>query len=177
MRTAVEKIYAYGLRKFTMDEIASELKISKKTIYKYFRSKDEIIVEYFDETVESDKKNTLEAIKKDCPLPEKINDIIYSYHKYRLPASVIDEVHKFYYDEWLKIQELRKFKIKKIEEILIEAKNMGKLKPNVELHIVSSILESISDTFLDYKFLSENNITMKEAMKSVLNILLYGILK
>lgn len=41
----------YGLKKFTIDEVAAELHISKKTLYQYFRGKDEIIREYFEETL------------------------------------------------------------------------------------------------------------------------------
>lgn len=177
MKVAVEKINTYGLRKFTMDEIAADLKVSKKTIYKNFKSKDHIIVQYFDEIIESDKNYILEAIKKDCSLIDKLNSIIYSYHKYKLPVAVLDEAHKFYYDEWEKVQKLKDFKLKLIEMTLKEAKETEILKNNVKLCIVSSILEGVSNTFLDYKFLVKNDMTMKEATKSVLDILLYGILK
>lgn len=33
----------FGLRPITMDDIAGELSISKKTIYKYFSNKDELV--------------------------------------------------------------------------------------------------------------------------------------
>lgn len=54
--TAANKIQMHGLKKFTIDEIAKDLKISKKTIYKYFNSKDAIVEEFFKTVVESDKK-------------------------------------------------------------------------------------------------------------------------
>ena len=176
MKVAAEKIQIYGLKKFTMDEIAADLKISKKTIYKHFKSKDVIIFEYFNEIIESDKNDTLESIKKDCSLVDKLNSIIYSYHKYKLPVNVLDEAYKFYYDEWEEIQKLKDFKLKLIENTLKEAMEAGILKSNIQLHIVSAILESVSNTFLDYKFLSKNNITMKEAMNEAITILLHGIL-
>ena len=177
MKVAAEKIQTYGLRKFTMDEIASQLKISKKTIYNHFKSKDNIISEYFKEIIESDKKYTIEAIKRDVSLEEKLNSVIFSYHKYKLPVNILDEAHKFYYEEWEKIQELKEFKLKLIENILKETMEAGLLKDDIQLHVISLILESVSNTFLDYKFLSENNITMKDAMNGMVTILLHGILK
>ena len=177
MKVAVEKIQTYGLRKFTMDEIASELKVSKKTIYKHFKSKDDIIFEYFKEIIESDKNYTIEAIKKDVFLEDKLNSIIFSYHKYKLPINILDEAHKFYYEEWEKIQELKEFKLKLIETTLKEAMESGILKSDIKLHLISFILESVSNTFLDYKFLSKNNMTMKDAMNEMITILLHGILK
>ena len=160
-----------------MDEIARELKVSKKTIYKYFKSKDDIIVEYFKEIIETDKNDTLESIKKECSLVDKLNSIIYSYHKYKLPVNVLDEAYKFYYEEWEKIKKLKDLKLNLIETILKEGMEAGILKNDIELNIISAILESVSNTFLDYTFLSKNDMTMKEAMKQVMAILLYGILK
>lgn len=177
LKTAAEKIQIYGLKKFTMDEIAAELKISKKTIYKYFKSKDEIIVEYFNEIIETDKNNTLESIKKDFSFVEKLNAIVYSYHKFRLPAIVLDEAHKFYYAEWEKVQKLRDFKLNLIETTIKEGIEQGVLRSDIEVNMITLILESVSNTFLDYQFLSKNDMTMKEAMNQVMTILLHGILK
>lgn len=177
MKVAAEKIKLYGLRKFTMDEIASEIKISKKTIYKYFKSKDAIIIEYFKEIIESDKKHTMESIKKDESLENKLSSVIFSYHKYKLPIAILDEAHKFYYDEWKKIQDLKNLKLQLIENILKESMESGVLKTNTNLHIISLILESVSNKFFDYEFLSRNNMRMKDAINETISILLYGILK
>ncbi|MPQ31127.1 TetR/AcrR family transcriptional regulator [Clostridium estertheticum] len=176
MKIAAQKIQTYGLRKFTMDEIASELKMSKKTIYKHFKSKDDIIFEYFNEIIESDKNYTIESIKKDGSLEDKLNSIIFSYHKYKLPVNTLDEAHKFYYDEWNKLQDLKDFKLKLIETTLKESMESGVLRDDINLNLISSILESVSNTFLDYKFLSKNNMTMKDAMNETITILLHGIL-
>lgn len=177
MKTAAGKIQIKGLRKFTMDEIALELKVSKKTIYKYFPSKDDIIVEYFKEIIESDKEYTLEAVNKDCSLEAKMNSLIYSYHKYKLPVNVLDEAYKFYYEQWEKVQELKNFKLKLAEEILKQGVEAGVIKENINLRTVSLMLESISSTFLDYKFLSKNDMTIKGALKEVTEIMLHGVLK
>lgn len=40
-------IQQHGLKKFTVDEITAELRISEKTICRYFNSKYDIIQEYF----------------------------------------------------------------------------------------------------------------------------------
>src|SRR5215831_11491328 len=43
LSTAKSQFLQFGFSKVTVDEIASKLGISKKTIYKFFSSKDEII--------------------------------------------------------------------------------------------------------------------------------------
>lgn len=177
IKVAAEKIQIHGLRKFTMDELASELKVSKKTIYKYFKGKDDIISEYFKEIIETDKNYTIESVKEKSSLVDKLNAIIYSYHKYKLSANVLDEAYKFYYDEWEKVQELKNFKLGIIESVLKKGMEEGILKKDINLNITSLILESVGNTLLNYKFLSENNINIKDAMDDVIKTVLYGILK
>ncbi len=38
-----EKFFTYGFKKITMDELAVDLQMSKKTIYKYFNSKQNLV--------------------------------------------------------------------------------------------------------------------------------------
>lgn len=43
----VELFYEYGIRNLNMDDISSHLKISKKTLYKYFKSKEDLVEHLF----------------------------------------------------------------------------------------------------------------------------------
>ena len=43
LNVVAQLINRYGLKKFTVDEVATTLRISKKTIYQYFSGKDEIL--------------------------------------------------------------------------------------------------------------------------------------
>ena len=44
--------HLYGFRRTSVDEIASRIGISKKTIYKYFSSKDELIRAVIEQVME-----------------------------------------------------------------------------------------------------------------------------
>jgi len=46
---ANKSLFAYGYSALTMDELASDLGISKKTLYVYFRSKDALVEEIFNQ--------------------------------------------------------------------------------------------------------------------------------
>src|SRR5688572_21573610 len=45
---AKELFYKFGIRSITMDDVAKHLAISKKTIYNYFRDKNEIVMKCCD---------------------------------------------------------------------------------------------------------------------------------
>ena len=50
-KKAQELFRRYGVRSVTMDEIASHLGVSKKTIYQYFSDKDELVIEVADSII------------------------------------------------------------------------------------------------------------------------------
>lgn len=57
----------YGVRGVTMDDIAKELAISKKTIYQYFEDKNSIVIECV-------KKNVIEEQGEMCRIEEGVED-------------------------------------------------------------------------------------------------------
>lgn len=173
---AAEKINSYGLKKFTVDEIAAELKISKKTIYKYFKSKDDMILQYFEAIISSDKESVEKTLRSNSEFLEKIHQIVYSNHKYKLPIKLLNEAKLFYPEEWNEIEKLKKYKLNVIKKLLEEAALEGKINSEVNLSVLSKMLERISDTFVDYDFLIGNKLKTTEAIDEAFKIILYGIL-
>lgn len=170
-------IQRYGLKKFTVDEVAAELHISKKTIYQYFSGKDEMIRQYFETNLTSDKQSVLEAMESGADFPDTIHAIIYSSHRYRMPVSILNEAKQFYPDEWTRIEELKQFKLKAIQKLLEKAAEDGVLRPDVHFGILSAMLERVSDLFIDADFLLENGLKATKAIDEALSIIMWGILK
>src|ERR1035437_8261173 len=46
LKSAEELFFHYGVKSVTMDDIASHLGMSKKTIYNFFKDKDELLSEF-----------------------------------------------------------------------------------------------------------------------------------
>lgn len=167
----------YGLKKFTVDEVAAELRISKKTLYQYFDSKDEMIRQYFEEILTSDKQSVLEAVGSERSFLEKIHTIVHSSHRYRLPVRIMDEAKLFYPDEWTKIEGLKQFKLDEFQKLLKQAADEGILRPDIHFGILSAMLERVSDIFIDTDFLLENGMKATQVIDEVLNIIICGIIK
>ncbi|MCR3760871.1 TetR/AcrR family transcriptional regulator [Clostridium felsineum] len=174
---AAEKIRMYGLKKFTIDDIAKELKISKKTIYKYYNSKDAIIEEFFDFVIKSDKESVEAVLNDKVNFHEKINNIIYSNHKYKLPIKILKDMEIFYPEAFKKLNLLKDFKVKAVNNLLKEEIKNGHIRENINFPILCKIFEEISNTFLDYNFLLSNKLTSHEAIEEVIKIIFHGIEK
>ena len=170
-------IERYGLKKFTVDEVAAELHISKKTLYQVFSGKDEMIRQYFEETLTSDRQSVLEAAGSERNFFEKIHAIVHSSHRYRLPVRLMDEAKQFYPDEWARIEDLKQFKLDEFKKLLKQAADEGILRPDIHFGILSAMLERVSELFVDTDFLIENGMKASQAMDETLNIIFGGIVK
>src|ERR1700724_3485388 len=60
LEKATDLFMRYGIRSITMDEIAAQLGISKKTIYQFFTDKDDMVMAVIDQEIQ---KNELECIQ------------------------------------------------------------------------------------------------------------------
>lgn len=174
---AAQLIQRYGLKKFTVDEIASDLKISKKTIYQHFSSKDEIVKAYFETSIESDKDNIQQGMESQKTYLGKIHAIVYSSHKYRLSVPLLNEAKQYYPDVWKDICGLKQFKLDALQNLLEQAAAEGVIKPDIHFGVLIKMLDELSDMFLDYDFLIENKLKTTEAIDAAINIIVNGILK
>lgn len=95
----VDLFFEFGIRNLNMDDISSHLKISKKTLYQYFKSKEDLIEHLFAyDSFKWDKK--ISEIKID-----EINAI-----------DILIQVSTFIYDEMSRLNPKLKFEMKKYYE-------------------------------------------------------------
>jgi AcrR family transcriptional regulator len=82
---AADLFMRYGIRSITMDEIASQLGISKKTIYQFFTDKDDMVSAVIEQEI---KKNESECIGFK-------NDAADAVHEIFLAVEDLDEMLKY----------------------------------------------------------------------------------
>jgi AcrR family transcriptional regulator len=74
---ATDRIMArYGFRKMTMDDVAREARVSKRTIYHYFRSKEEIGLSSIGRVVDEVHQNLRDIAATDSPFQSKLLSMI-----------------------------------------------------------------------------------------------------
>ncbi|MCR5717031.1 MAG: TetR/AcrR family transcriptional regulator [Lachnospiraceae bacterium] len=165
--------------KFTMDDLAMELGMSKKTIYKVFREKDELfltMVDYlFDSIKESEKQifenpdlTTLEKIRAIlCVLPDSYKDI--DFRQLYLLRSKYPQIYR---QVEVRLESGWETTIELIEQGMKE----GVIR-KTQIPIVKMMLEATVEQFFQRDVLLENRISYNEALLEVTNILMDGIVK
>ncbi len=113
LKKITDIFYRCGIKSVTMDEIARELCISKKTLYQYFKDKNDIIeqiVNYHIENMQCD----LCSLYDDS---DNAIDVLLIVSKYisdqlqRVHPSVTFDLQKYYPEAWKKHTDFRKIHI------------------------------------------------------------------
>jgi len=71
-----------GFNETTMREIAQAAGVGKSTLYDYFKSKDEILVSYFENEIEIMTERAQEIVAQDLDVPKKLRKIMQMHLAY-----------------------------------------------------------------------------------------------
>lgn len=174
-----EKIFAQnGFYKTTMDEIAKDLRISKKTIYKHFNSKDELLYCVMDQIMENLAHEIEGIIAGEYNSVEKL---------YLLSKTVLKRISKIS-DKWLDDlrvykpqlwEEIDKFRTKMATKNILRIIAQGKKEELIIDHpseIIITIIMSSVQAVINPQFVMNHNISIQSAGKITLDIVFNGIL-
>lgn len=176
IQTATELIKQYGLRGFTLDDITSELSMSKKTLYKYFASKNELISEIVQRAAAIEKQRVIQEIDRSTTWSEKLNAILSVYSYPAIPFRVLNELQRYFPDEQKTIEEIRRFREQMAMTALKEGITKGDIRDDIDpaimlLTFTKTVLSPIEDQFLNAK-----DMTINQLLEQMKKLLFYGIL-
>ncbi|MGT2802005.1 TetR/AcrR family transcriptional regulator [Streptococcus henryi] len=163
--------------KFTMSELASQLGMSKKTIYQLFVSKEALLLEVVKNTFAKIKEEeqiilsdeSLDIIQKIKALTIVLPDSYKSLNWQRV-GELADKYPKIY----AQIQECLESDWESTLSLYEEAIERGLIKPT-NLAVVKTMIEASIEHFLSTHELEEGQISYIEALETMMDIILYGI--
>lgn len=174
IEAARELFKKYGYKKVTMDEIASESNVTKKTIYTYFKDK-ESLFEYFVKEELLNMKNKIENKKKQMNFIDFISDSIYQMLLFRKNSILINNILKEAASEekaknFIKIFD--KEILNYIENQIIIAIDNGDIK-KCNSRLTAFIIYKV---YISVLFEYEDNLNEKTVTNEITSILKNGLL-
>lgn len=167
-----------GFYKITMDEIAQGLRISKKTIYKYFPSKNLLLESVVKTFMNSTKKRLLKNIAEQENSIMKIRALteVFAELSLKLNQKLLYDLQTHMPELWESVEKFRGELIKKIwEDIINQGKKEGYIidKPN---DIIITVIYSAIRSIINPTFLLHHNYSMSEAFRITFDLLIQGLL-
>lgn len=157
METALKAFTQQGIRAVKMDAIASELSISKRTLYEIYEDKEHLLFETIKNYDERKRQTLTEYAQQDN---HHVLDII--LEAYRLKLKEIRSVNPLFYTDILKYPKLAQY-IKNNNErarerytaFMQRGVDEGYLRPDVNYQMIPYMMEAISQYILTSKLLDK----------------------
>jgi len=130
----------YGFKSITMDDIAREIGISKKTLYLYFTDKNDLVNQTVDNHLSSER-NLCEQLKQDQTDPIEfllaVNENFGDEAKH-ISSAVLFDLRKYFKQAWDKIDTYSKeFIFKQILVNLEEGKEKGLYRKEINERVIA----------------------------------------
>lgn len=175
---AKELFMRYGIRSVTMDEVASQCGISKKTIYQFFDDKDSLVETMMSLEVnniedkcfvgQKESENAVQEVllgdEMALEMFEQMNPaVMYDLQKYYPKAYKILDGHK------------RKFKYNEIEKNLQRGIQEGFYRPEINTDILSKLRTEVVMMPFNHEIFPPSKYSMATVMQELTSYFLHGI--
>ena len=134
IEAARKLFHKFGFKKVSMDEIAKEAGVTKKTIYMYFGSKEELLKYFIQEEISNMEKIVEKVEAKNLDFFETVNQAIYEILQYRKQQDFLNIIARE--AEWLK------------KPIIIESLSM--IDEKIQNYIKNKLQKAKEKGYIDY---------------------------
>lgn len=178
IKSAEELFFRYGIKSVTMDDIAKHLGMSKKTIYQFFRDKDEVVHTLMQEKLKEDEKdfqriadNSSNVIEEVLAIMKHIGVVIGQVN----PSAFYD-LQKYHSRSWSLFKEFKEnFILKMVENTLNKGVQQGLIRPDINVKILAKMrMEQIESGF-NPNIYPPDKFKILDVQLAMIDHFLYGI--
>lgn len=168
-----------GVSKVNMDEIASELRVSKKTIYKFFPSKQDLlkgVVELFTRRV---RKKVKGIVDSDNTFEKKMIDLMLVLGEMlgKMSKQFVLDVQNSSPALWQEIETFRSEHIlSHLYEMFEQAKREHIFRADVDIELFHMVFISSVESIVNPRVLTQQSFSAKEAFNGIMKLLIEGAL-
>ena len=176
---AAELFPRQGFSKVTMDELCDELGISKKTLYRYFISKDALADAVFKWNISSVKNNLLAIMSEHVDYLERLYKLCEFISQFlsRMNKTAQQDLIRHRPDLWKRLELYRKQEIFPLfKNMLDEGIKLGVVRNDIQKDLVMLVLASAVEGILTPEVLTTQSFSTEDAFRGIINIFFNGVL-
>ena len=168
----------YGLKSVTMDDLCREIGVSKKTLYKYFADKNDLVLSIIDFKIEMDKQACLICTNQtDNAIASLINISRFVIEQLaNVNPSVFLDLRKHYPEAWKRMNDHKwEFVLENIRENIVQGKAEGLYRKNLNPAIISRYYVAGMDTIMDGEVYPFPEFKTDEILTEILRFHIRGL--
>jgi AcrR family transcriptional regulator len=177
--TEAKRLFSqFGFRRITMDEIARNLRMSKKTLYALFPTKDDLIRAVVRAIMKPKMEKIRTVTSRSGPVAEFIAGIIGVFHELagEVSAPMTGDM-RMMPEIWREVESARLKAIGDIKKVLERGKRRGEIRPDVNLDLFLRIFIETVNRIGNPAVMMEHNMKPSEMAEQIFGVLFHGIVK
>ena len=135
-----ELFFQAGIKSVTMDDIARHLGMSKKTIYQFFKDKNELVIALVNKKLKEDEQQMAALISKSGNVIEEMLNMMKCSEEMlsRVNPIVIHDMQKYHPEAWKQFQNFKaEVLIRTLEELLTKGIKQGYIREDIDVKIIA----------------------------------------
>lgn len=176
---ARERFLHHGFSKVTVDELSLDLGMSKKTFYKFFPSKEELLRTIIYAMMKGVEGEMERIENSDKPFAERLADVMMLLGKNmgRISRAFQLDIQRFAPALWKEAETFRReHVITRIGRMILKAREEGIFREEInEVILVHMLLHSIQG-IVNPEFLTQQSFSLNEAFRTIFKTLFEGAL-
>lgn len=176
---AREKFLQRGFSKVTLDELAGELGMSKKTVYKFFPSKEELLRAAVHHNMRHIQRALDQIVSSNKPFVEKLIEVMVQIGMQinRLSRASQIDIQRFAPSLWKEIDRFRReHLLSKIETMIIQAREENIFRHDVNEHVLALMLIFSVQGIMNPEVLTNNPFSAQQAFRTIFRTIFEGAL-
>ena len=170
--------FKLGIRSVTMDDIAAQVGMSKKTLYQHFADKDELVDNLVDEEVNLMQHETMACINNSSNAIEEIFISMEMANKHftKMNPMVLFDLHKFHFKSFQKFMEHKNtFLIKVIMDNLKRGIEEGNYRADMKVDIMAKYRLQMLMLPFDMEAFPPMQYNLIDVSNTMIENFLYGL--
>lgn len=158
-----------GYKNTTMDDIAQELSMSKKTLYKYFPGKLELLAASF-EILKNRLTVKVETLLENqyIPFTAKLKSMLTAVAADLAPINpeLLEDLREHATDIWAELQVyIRESAFLRFQRLIAEGVEKGYILPHMNISLIVCLYAAAIQSLIDIRFLEQFPAEMQKSMK------------
>ncbi len=179
LAAAGELFMTNGVKSMTMDDIARELTISKKTLYKYVKDKNDLVCKSMNLVMDKKEcefddicKSTVNPIEELWLITLKASEQLKSVH-----PSVMYDIQRFHPEAWGYFENHKNTHIYEcVIDNLKRGQETGVYRKDINAEIITKVYVARFDILFDHKIFPPSVYTLVDIHTEMMRYHFYGIL-
>ena len=170
--------FRYGIKSLTMDDVAAELGISKKTLYQMVESKDDLVLKVLSHHVGCRKDKCISMASTASNAIEEIFIVLQTNSQVldQMKSNVINDLQKYHREAWLMIRKFHnEFVLKVIRENMVRGRNEGLYREDFDIDVISRLHLGAAFLLFDEQLFPEGSTKRVILFKEYMMHYLHGI--